>query len=180
MSQDKKAYLRAYYRKNKDKWKTPASLARRKINNKRWLEKNREANKVRNKAWRQANLSAVRAKARANAHSRRPVPSVRAYSLLRSAKIRAAKKGIPCTITREYVELALELGVCELTGLQFDMSSGNGRSAFSPSIDRIVLARGYVPGNVRVIVWALNAAFGTWGEDAMKQIVTSWLAQTFK
>lgn len=98
-------------------------------------------------------------------------PYVRAQTLVNACRERAEKKNIPFSITVTDLLPALESGICEATGLRFILERRSGRNPFSPSVDRIVLERGYVPGNIRVIVWALNAACGDWGEDILKQIV---------
>jgi len=45
------------------------------------------------------------------------------------------------------------------------------REAFAPSIDRIVPALGYVPGNVRVVCNIVNAAMSEWGLDSLMTLV---------
>lgn len=52
----------------------------------------------------------------------------------------------------------------ERTGAHF-------RRALAPSIDRIIPSLGYVPGNIRLVVYAVNAAMNEWGEAVFWQIV---------
>lgn len=94
----------------------------------------------------------------------------RARAIVRSLKARAGKLGVPFAIRPEWVAAKLRAGRCEITGLPLDFTAGTGRGACSPSVDRIDGEYGYVEGNCRVILWALNAAFGPWGEDAFLPI----------
>jgi hypothetical protein len=77
--------------------------------------------------------------------------------LFESAQRRAAKSGVLFTITKEWVKKRYK-GCCELTGLEF---SKHGRisghvSPFAASLDQIVAGEGYTPGNVQIILWAIN------------------------
>lgn len=91
----------------------------------------------------------------------------RSSQLLRSAQKRAKDRGTECTITREWVVEKLRAGVCELTGLPLIFVTGLGRSAFSPSIDRIDQTKGYTPENSRVILTAVNIGRGEWDDDTL-------------
>lgn len=59
----------------------------------------------------------------------------------------------------------LENGVCELSGINFDLSSPNGTAfnPYSPSIDKIDSKKGYTFDNCRVIITALNIALSEYG-----------------
>lgn len=89
----------------------------------------------------------------------------RAYRLLVGARNRAKKKRIPFTLRREHILPALAAGRCEATGIPFVF--GAGRSPFSPSIDRIDSSKGYIPGNIRIVLLAFNVACGEWGEEVL-------------
>jgi hypothetical protein len=86
----------------------------------------------------------------------------RARHLFHNAKARAAKAGVPFSLTRDWVEQQLLSGHCTVTGIPFDMASvgrGQGHSApWAPSLDRIDPARGYTFENTRAVVWMFNAA----------------------
>lgn len=84
--------------------------------------------------------------------------------LVQGAKDRAAKLGVPFDLDKhvEHYRKAVTEGACALTGLPFATGVG-GRSPFSPSLDRVRPELGYMHGNVRVIVWCLNAGMGNWG-----------------
>jgi len=62
---------------------------------------------------------------------------------------------------------------CAVTKLPFNTHKlgDRGSMPFSPSIDRIKAAQGYVAGNVRVICLAVNYALNEWGDETLRQIV---------
>ncbi len=105
-------------------------------------------------------------------------PEGRAAQLLSGATARARKKGLPVSITREWITKRLLVGVCEISGLRFDFTAANGGGPYSPSLDRIDSTGGYTTGNTRVICWALNAAFAGWGDQVLRPIVEAWLRAT--
>lgn len=73
--------------------------------------------------------------------------------MLRSAKIRAAAKGLPFDLTLDDLPL---LTHCPVFGLEFKRSRrGESRDA-TPTLDEIVRGRGYVRGNVVVVSHLAN------------------------
>lgn len=66
-------------------------------------------------------------------------------------------------------------GVCEMTGIPFDMNAAGKRRWNSPSIDRIDSRKGYVYGNVRFILWSVNASLSNWGEAVFELIAAAWM-----
>ena len=62
------------------------------------------------------------------------------------------------TITEDWIASVLNLGVCQVTGIPFEWSSGKGRQPFSPSLDQICPGKGYTPENTRIVIWMYNAA----------------------
>lgn len=100
----------------------------------------------------------------ANREENRPVRARKAHQsrcdtplpfLWRSAKDRAARKGVPFDLTKEYLS-TIWLGHCAVTGMPFRTGEGFGPKFFSPSLDRIEREKGYVEGNVRFVIWAVN------------------------
>lgn len=93
----------------------------------------------------------------------------RAKGLVHSARVRAAKRGVPFDLDQhvEEIQARIENGVCEMTGEPFDLISV--RSFDSPSIDRIAAGGGYTYDNIRIICYGMNCAVGTWGLDRLKQ-----------
>ncbi len=106
----------------------------------------------------------------------------RAHQLMSSARFRAAAKGVPFELTRDWILAQLEVGHCQATGLPFDFGINyrnehgmRGSHPFGPSLDRIDAAKGYVVGNVRVVLWSFNLAVGNWGESVLRTVATAWL-----
>ena len=94
--------------------------------------------------------------------------------LLADARRRAKKRRLAFTITVDDIADLLKAanGVCELTGPPFNLSKNDGyfRRPFAPSLDRIDSSKGYTPGNVRVVLYAANAAMNEWGFDVLLQM----------
>lgn len=104
----------------------------------------------------------------------REKPRNRAYSLWRGAKKRADAKGLAFNITREEVEAWLNVGVCQITGLPFDLRLGTKRQEpLAPSLDRINPKLGYVAGNVQCVCWLYNRAKGDGTHDELMILATA-------
>lgn len=78
--------------------------------------------------------------------------------MLYAARARAKKLGVECTITKDDITIP---DVCPVFGTPLIAREGKGRSTTdqipnSPSLDRIVNNKGYVPGNVAVISFRAN------------------------
>lgn len=101
--------------------------------------------------------------------------ATRASKLVAAAKSRAATKGLPFGLTVEWVQLALDAGVCEATGIAFDLEANRGWN--TPSLDQIQAGKGYTPGNTRVVLFGLNAACGTWGENKVIEMSRAIMAR---
>lgn len=87
--------------------------------------------------------------------SRRELPI---RTMLCSAKQRAKAKGLPFAITADDVPIPSH---CPVLGIPLRSRLGTGEKASgawgnSPSLDRVVNERGYVPGNVIVVSWRAN------------------------
>lgn len=92
--------------------------------------------------------------------------------MVHSAKKRARMKNVPFTlgiVEVSHIQTVLDLGFCEVTGIAFERMEGE-RHHFAPSLHRIEPRLGYVPGNIQVIIWCLNAALGSWGEDVLLKL----------
>lgn len=108
----------------------------------------------------------------------------RAACLVAAARVRARKKRIAFNLTAsdvEAIQRTINAGVCEVSGVSLVLAGPRG--PYSPSLDRINPALGYVSGNVRVVAWALNCAMGDWGLGPVLHIVgnaiVSEVAATF-
>lgn len=84
-------------------------------------------------------------------HQRRRRRSRPALALLERAQERARRAGLPFRLERSHIVVP---PTCP--AFNIPLVVGQPRSPASPSLDRIVPARGYVPGNVRVISDAAN------------------------
>lgn len=101
-------------------------------------------------------------------------PEGRAASLLESCRRRAIKKNIPFDLDRDWMHERIVAG-CELTGLPFTLAAVHvGRGPLSASVDRRDNSKGYTKDNCRLIAWALNSAFGTWGENQTLDVLLAY------
>lgn len=76
------------------------------------------------------------------------------------AKKRALEAGIPYSLASRALIAIWEKqgGKCALSGIEFRRTTVAGcASTFSPSIDRVIPALGYVEGNTRLILNGLNS-----------------------
>jgi hypothetical protein len=89
----------------------------------------------------------------------------RASSILSGIKKTCKTEGIEFGLTKEWIQKRLDIGVCELSGIAFDMEGKRTRN--SPSVDRINPAGSYTPGNCRFVVWSLNRALSNYGQEYM-------------
>lgn len=128
---------------------------RKRETNRRWLEANRERSRERNRQWKRENA---------------------ARALLGRARANAKQRGREVTITEAEVEALLAPGVCSLTGLRFHFQEWDGvssRDPWAPSLDRIDTSRGYVTGNVRVVLWIVNYMRGDYPDDVVAKAASA-------
>jgi hypothetical protein len=128
--------------------------------------------KAQQAAWREANRGHLKRRG----ETRRL--NERARCLVAAARARARRSGVPFTLEDTdivRIQGVIDRGACELSGVPFRLDGG--RTPDSPSLDRIVPALGYAPGNVRVVCHCLNTGMGDWGEAELRRIVAAWLAQ---
>lgn len=129
-----------------------------------------------NKAWRASNPEAVaiyaerdkakRASPGVKAARRQYIqeyyatPAGRAAQMMCGARHRARLKGVECSITREWIEERVVAGVCEVTGLPFNLSGqgASSRDPWAPSLDRTDSSLGYTKENTKVVVCIYNYA----------------------
>lgn len=75
----------------------------------------------------------------------------RSRELFNETKVRAVKRGVPHTITKEDVRNMFGIvKTCPIFGVELDYTGGV-RTDNSPSLDRVIPELGYVKGNVAVI-----------------------------
>ena len=77
------------------------------------------------------------------------------YHMVKRAEKRASKKELPFNITIKDIVIP---EYCPILGIKLIIGEDNrkGPSNASPSLDRIVPEKGYVPGNIRVISMKAN------------------------
>lgn len=92
----------------------------------------------------------------------------RASKLVSSARSRALAKSLPFDIDTIWAAEIIERGVCQATGIEFDMTTRRGWN--TPSLDQIKAGFGYTKTNTRIILFALNTACGDWGEERFLHI----------
>lgn len=76
----------------------------------------------------------------------------REKNLLRSARFRAKKKGVPFNL--EATDIIIP-EVCPVLGMPLTTQNDKQRDS-SPSIDRIRPSLGYVKGNIEIVSWRAN------------------------
>lgn len=103
--------------------------------------------------------------AQARARRRGSIAGI-AYSIFKQAKDRARKRNLEFSITRKWIEAALEGGRCGATGVQFDTSeTATRQNPLAPSLDRMDPKFGYVVGNCRLVTWIYNRAKGDGSDE---------------
>lgn len=85
--------------------------------------------------------------------------------MLENCKQRAKQKGIECTISVSDIPIP---EFCPVLGIKLERSS---KSDASPSVDRVNLNKGYVPGNVCVISMRANRLKTDSSLDELKKII---------
>lgn len=89
-----------------------------------------------------------------------------------AAKRRAKGKGIPCTITKEFI---LDLwnkqnGLCAISKIPMTYEMDAGRVYTNISIDQIEQGKGYTEDNVQLICMAVNQLKSDWDMNTVKYI----------
>lgn len=138
-----------------------------------WYAKNKE----KATAWKREWVSKNREKYIERRKKYRMIPKTRAIEMFHGAKFSAKEKNIPFDLDMEWIKQKIQAGICELTGIKFKLEPlENGRqNPYTASLDRIVPEEGYIKSNVRMILWALNAAFNSYGEDVYANIARVYL-----
>lgn len=97
-----------------------------------------------------------------------------AKDLYHAARVRAAKKRVPFTITQTDLAAMVDAanGRCTISSIpfEFDKQGHRVKRPFAPSMDRIDHKQGYIPGNVRFVCVAANVAMNVWGESALRRL----------
>lgn len=99
--------------------------------------------------------------------------------MLRNAKIRAKKKGIPFDIDFDYLKQLWDRkdGHCALTGRAFVLIKEEHGNIHPdcPSLDKINPLLGYVKGNVRLVTYQTNVCLHNFGLDELMKFAKDLL-----
>jgi hypothetical protein len=100
------------------------------------------------------------------------------YNRAGPANRKKGRKQLPFTITLDYArDLWNEQGqTCAVSGVPFDTSFAVQHNPYSPSLDRIDSTKGYEPGNVRFVLFAINVGMNEWGLDVYIDVAKKALA----
>lgn len=101
-----------------------------------------------------------------------PIAAWSSY-VIRDAKIRALKKGLPFDIDRNYV-LTIMTDTCPIFGTAFNYGQNRGIQPSSPSLDRIIPKLGYTKGNVVLISAKANGIKSAYTSKEI-YMVADWL-----
>lgn len=95
--------------------------------------------------------------------------------MLTSARKRAKQKGFECTIKEEDIIIPEK---CPILGYTLERGIG-GPGKFSPSLDRIDVSKGYVPGNIQVLCQLANVMKN---EATAEELINfaEWVLRTYK
>ena len=96
----------------------------------------------------------------------------------RDAKKRAAKKGVPYSITSAYI-ISILTDKCPIFGTAFNYGQNRGIKPESPSLDRIIPSLGYIEGNVVIISSKANSIKSAYGSKELYK-VADWLYELEK
>jgi len=97
-----------------------------------------------------------------------------------SLKSRAKEKSLAFDLTPEYIQRVFDRceGRCNITKLPFDMeigTKGRGkRNPYRPSIDRINSNRGYVKGNIQIVLTLVNTMKMDYTDKILHPVVKAW------
>jgi hypothetical protein len=179
---EKNRKQREYREANKDRvreWKKRSNEKRKEANaeyRKLWYAKNREraiaysieyaiTNKEKVQAKRRAYKKKYPERHRAWIHSH--WERNREQYLYMRIRRTCNEKGLEFDLTKDWIRQRLDDGICEMSGLPFDMGSkGNfKRGPNTPSVDRINPFGGYTMDNCRMILWFINRAMINLGEE---------------
>lgn len=94
--------------------------------------------------------------------------------ILHGARVRAKKDGCPCIVTE--VDIVIP-EFCPVFGVRLQRGVKR-RTDASPSLDKIVPERGYVPGNVWVISWRANRIKNNATLEELRMLVRSLTERT--
>jgi hypothetical protein len=93
-----------------------------------------------------------------------------------AARKRASDQGVPFAITHEDISIP---EACPVLGIPLSVNEGGTFHDASPSLDKIIPALGYVPGNIAVISWRANRLKGDGTLEELQALV-AWMRKQKK
>lgn len=105
-------------------------------------------------------------------------PRYRASRLLVDARQRAKKSGLESDLDLDWVTSRIEKGLCQVTGISFDLSPSVPARPFTPSLDRINPKLGYMKDNTQVVCWIYNRAKGVHNHSAVVTLAEALCKKT--
>lgn len=99
-------------------------------------------------------------------------------SAVNRARKRASRQQVPFDLSVADIEALVrdQSWRCAISGIPFaaeNVSHQRQKHAFRPSVDRVIPARGYVLGNVRIVCEIVNLAMNDWGEEPLLHLVSA-------
>lgn len=102
------------------------------------------------------------------------------YTALK-ARVNAKKKEgriLGFDLTPEYIQKIFDAceGKCAITGLPFSMELGTKkkRNPFRPSVDRINSKKGYIKGNIQIVLTIVNTMKMDYTDDILHPVIKAW------
>jgi hypothetical protein len=84
-------------------------------------------------------------------------------------------------LTPDYIQKVFDVceGKCTLTGLPFGMELGTKkkRNPYRPSVDRISSSKGYVKGNIQIVLAIVNTMKMDYTDDILHPVVKAWASK---
>ena len=133
---------------------------RRKLLHRQWLDNNKDKKRQHYRNWYAKNKE----RQASEWQNRKIDPVSRARRLINLARSRAKKSKLEFDISVEWLLPKLELGTCEVTGIQFTLLC-HGNGPFMPSLDRKDPKIGYTKNNTQLVVFSYNCAKGNWSHN---------------
>ena len=105
------------------------------------------------------------------------------YTALKNRVKAKAKDGrvLGFNLTPEYIQKVFDeyKGKCTLTGLEFSMELGTKkkRNPYRPSVDRISSNKGYVKGNIQIVLAIVNTMKMDYTDDILHPVIKAWASK---
>jgi hypothetical protein len=130
-----------------------------------------------------AQKEAIRKKVREVARAKKALPEnfgKLEFNALKNRVKAKAKDGrvMGFNLTPEYIQKVFNEcnGKCVLTGLDFSMELGTKkkRNPSRPSVDRISSSKGYVKGNIQIVLAIVNTMKMDYTDDILHPVIKAW------